>query len=612
MILGKILNNYVCNKLDLVIFLPPRRCIFTGLEEENESLSKKLASCIRDNKNLQEELSEAYRIKTQLADLHAAEVSKNIEASKQIKFFQNCVASAFAERDSSLIEAEKAKEQWETVSEKIEDYENQLRELKLRYSDEKELNSSLLIKIDKSNAQKNIFEEVISKFSEIRERTAGAADPISIEAKCSALLDDPPELWIFDAGGNHGRYIASLEEQIVTLRESIEGIQRKMRMGMDVEQYLRKKVRSLEKIHVRAENKFRRDLSMLREFFHHHRSAIVAILEEEKSVMLTTFDQVKENLSRVNVIDHPEEGKFDYSLEGTGDFPSSEKLSAEGKPVDQRRSDLLVSSKREEHPAEREPLSPELLNQAMKEKVEALLLLSQEEERHLLERDLNAALGKRIEDLQRSLAQVTNEKVQALIDLAHLKQECQLLKQTSSASGKDKNTPSITVQEKGETLKGMLKKTYLRRWVGRGDIAGEKIHLSPDSARLQAENAALRESMAGVDQLASSVRNLRLSLLKVLGEARSGVPAETLALSLEMLFQEVDRVRSSLRCNLPVSWSGGVDDTQVESLIKTSGNEDVDLSAAVGSEMVDLLVLAVELARDYVLATSFYQTSTAS
>lgn len=34
-----------------------------GLEQEIENLKNKLASCTRENKNLQEELSEAYSIK---------------------------------------------------------------------------------------------------------------------------------------------------------------------------------------------------------------------------------------------------------------------------------------------------------------------------------------------------------------------------------------------------------------------------------------------------------------------------------------------------------------------------------------------------------------------
>ncbi|CAL5371727.1 unnamed protein product [Camellia sinensis] len=65
-----------------------------GLEQEIESLKEKSTACTREKLNLQEELSEAYRIK----------VSKNMEAEKQVKFFQGCVASAFAERDHSIME----------------------------------------------------------------------------------------------------------------------------------------------------------------------------------------------------------------------------------------------------------------------------------------------------------------------------------------------------------------------------------------------------------------------------------------------------------------------------------------------------------------------------
>lgn len=37
----------------------------------------------------------------------------------------------------------------------------------------------------------------------------------------------------------------------------------------------------------------------------------------------------------------------------------------------------------------------------------ALLLLSQQEERHLLEKNINAALQKKVDELQRNLLQVT-------------------------------------------------------------------------------------------------------------------------------------------------------------------------------------------------------------
>lgn len=35
-------------------------------------------------------------------------IFQNMEAEKQVKFFQNCVAAAFAERDQSIIEVEQS------------------------------------------------------------------------------------------------------------------------------------------------------------------------------------------------------------------------------------------------------------------------------------------------------------------------------------------------------------------------------------------------------------------------------------------------------------------------------------------------------------------------
>jgi chromosome segregation ATPase len=74
-----------------------------ALEQDIENLQKKLGGCLRENQNLQEELAEAYRIKSQLAELHGAELSKNKELEKQVRFFQSSVAQAFAERDNSLM-----------------------------------------------------------------------------------------------------------------------------------------------------------------------------------------------------------------------------------------------------------------------------------------------------------------------------------------------------------------------------------------------------------------------------------------------------------------------------------------------------------------------------
>ncbi|CAA6653559.1 unnamed protein product [Spirodela intermedia] len=579
-----------------------------GSEEENENLRKKLAACVRDNKNLQEELSEAYRIKGQLADLHAAAVSKNMEVEKQIKFFQSCVASAFAERDSSIIEAEKAKEQWETLSEKLCDYGNRLQELQSSYDGEKKLNSTLQVEMEKLKEQNKIFEEVISKFSEIRESATGCSDSKPLEVKCSTLLNDPSEIWIFGSNGKHGHsnYIASLEEQVATLRESVDSLQKKMRMGMDIERYLRGRVRSLEKKQVQAEDKFRHSLSTLREFLNQQRCSIMTILEEESIEMRSILVELQEEMRLVHMKNDLEslvptaEEKCNNSEEGTADITSDADYNVMVK--DPSVHDISIYRE----------CSSDVLAQVLREKVETLLLLSQEEERHLLERDLNVALQKRIEDLQRSLVQVTSEKVQALVSLAQLKQEYHLLQVNSGGGTKD-----FAVQERGERLKNLLKRTYLGRWVGRSDRQSEaglttmadgsdpshqKTDHSLDLTRLKAENAALREGIANVDQLASSICRLRLSLLKVIDEARSAAPAEeSLAVALDGILREADSVKMVLRSALPISWSAVVEDSQPTVLAEASRSEEVDPTAAVGSEMVELLVLAAELTRDYIV-----------
>lgn len=95
-----------------------------GLEQEIETSKQKLAATVRNNHNLQEELSEVYRIKSQLADLHKSELEKNYEAEQQIKFFQSQVAAAFSERDRAIMEVERAYQEEESMSDKLNEFQN--------------------------------------------------------------------------------------------------------------------------------------------------------------------------------------------------------------------------------------------------------------------------------------------------------------------------------------------------------------------------------------------------------------------------------------------------------------------------------------------------------
>ncbi|MED6119149.1 hypothetical protein PIB30_009251 [Stylosanthes scabra] len=169
-----------------------------GLEQEIESLKKKLAACTRDNLNLQEELSEAYRIKSQLADLYNAETSKNMEAEKQVKFFQGCVAAAFSERDQAIIEAEKAKEKEETMSQQINGIHKRMEELASNCLKMKEFNDALQIDLSKQIELSVNFKNVVNKFIQIRQGSLEEFEDTDWDDKCAFLLHDPDELWSFN------------------------------------------------------------------------------------------------------------------------------------------------------------------------------------------------------------------------------------------------------------------------------------------------------------------------------------------------------------------------------------------------------------------------------
>jgi regulator of replication initiation timing len=75
-----------------------------GLEQELETSKQKVALLTRENQNLQEELSEAYRLKSRLAEVFKAAVEKNSQVEKEVKYYQGEVAAALAARDKAIVE----------------------------------------------------------------------------------------------------------------------------------------------------------------------------------------------------------------------------------------------------------------------------------------------------------------------------------------------------------------------------------------------------------------------------------------------------------------------------------------------------------------------------
>uniref|UniRef100_A0A804RBI4 Myosin heavy chain-related n=1 Tax=Zea mays TaxID=4577 RepID=A0A804RBI4_MAIZE len=535
-----------------------------ALEQDIENLQKKLGGCLRENQNLQEELAEAYRIKSQLAELHGAALSKNKDLEKQVRFFQSSVAQAFAERDSSLMECEKAKEREEAVSRKFADFE---------------------------------------------ERDSGCSSSLTIEEKCSILLGDSADNWSFssDGGTSTLKYIASLEEEKESLKAKISKLQSNLRMGLEIEQHLQRNARILEKRQALYDGFLRNGLSELQKFYTCQKAEIMKILEEESLRLMKVVAEIQDKLTEIcintEVSDHPAD-EIQCCDSSCKDVHVTKDIS----PSTCRKSD---------YPADLNSVSfdeSKALAQALQEKMEALMLFSQEQERYLLEKQRDLIV---IEELQKNLSQVKDEKVKVLMELTKLKEQYLLLKGSAVKEGHDTGDSSklIPGHDQQGMLKTMLKRTSLRHWmrkesntIGHGSSDGNdhtvcKEH-SVDVARLRVENAMLLEGVGTVEHLTSSVHRLHIVLLKAYDDIKSADPLESTFEALNSLITEANLMKTALNVVLPVSWSGDSSDAiKYEAMCDPSDSPKsksgkVDPLSSAGMEMVELLILAAEILKE--------------
>ncbi|KAM1003002.1 hypothetical protein FF1_003320 [Malus domestica] len=577
-----------------------------GLEQEIENLKKKLAACTRDYVNLQEELSEAYRIKGQLADLHSAEVAKNVEAEKQLKFFQGCVAAAFAERDHSIMEAEKAREKEDLMSNKLGDIEKRLEEHTADFSKQKKLSEKLQSDLAIQELQIEAFKKVIDKFYEIRQQSPEGCEDTSWDRKCACLLHDPAEWWCFKDAST-SKYISALEEELERMRKSVDNLQNRQRMGLEIENHLKRRVGELEKKKILTYKMIKHEITELHHYHSQQRVLIMNLLNEGKASFKTIIDAIKENSRQIDATRLEKVHKntdADPHLVSKNSGPDSSKF------VAVRGND-----------------SSEVLAQALQDKVSTLLLLSQQEERHLLDRNVNAALERKIEELHRNLQQVTNEKVKALMEFAQLKQDYHQLKERMGQETNRENLPAeigerkVVTHERDGRLKSLLKKTYLSRWVGNVDFRGHeaagglnvegnlsgKGSNSMEFARMKIEIATLQESMGSMEHLTTTVHRLRLSLSKAKELVTSGSRAvASLSETVNGIINEAKLVKTALSSSLPISWSADEDvGVNGQSVSNEPGHaygqpshEKIDSVYAAGFEMVELLILAAQILKD--------------
>ncbi|KAK6159204.1 hypothetical protein DH2020_006518 [Rehmannia glutinosa] len=652
-----------------------------GLEQEIENLKKKLATCTRENQNLQEELSEAYLI-------------KNVEAEKQLKFFQGCVAAAFAERDNAILEAEKAKEKVELMPQELNESKRRVEELTNELLEEKGLTRSLRIDLEKHERQNKIFKEVIDKFYQIRQCSLENFTDASWDEKCECLLHDSDEMWRFqnDEDTSTSNYILCfpyivafcfrLASKMWSTKESSRTIVLNAKCymeklayllsnfpfeGLEIETHLKKKVSDLKKKKILSEEKIKKQISALQ---HHHsqfRIDITNLLDEGYSELKSINDAVVEKIRQLEL---SRECNLESSVIQDEELHESEckdvHISADSSPASIIKACSLLCCvltcvclsmshycyslyillptplqllgwgscgtglvhiifyvllgpriwmRKSNDPGLPTKSAPETgdtseaLALALQEKVGALLLLSQQEERHLLERNVNAALQKKVEELQRNLLQVTNEKVKALMELAQLKQEQYALhEQINQEKTQGKQSGEIgerkNAQEKDGKLKNLLKRTYLTRWVGGSDGSDAdyeqpKHHM--DFARMKIENATLKESLESMEHLLSSVRRLRISLFKVKDSAEAKSENTSCFETLGRIMAEANLVKTALGSSLPISWSAEIDRSyDIKDGGLDSGYDKVDFVSAAGFEMVELLIFAAQLLKDQI------------
>ncbi|XP_062215283.1 uncharacterized protein LOC133915904 isoform X2 [Phragmites australis] len=557
-----------------------------ALEQDIESLQEKLGGCLRENQNLLEELAEAYRVKSQLAELHGAELSKNKDLEKQVRFFQSSVAQAFAERDNSLMECEKAKEREEAVLKKFADFEERTREYQSAIDDQKHLNDGLQRELTELKAQTESSLKVILKFYELRSRDCECPLNISFEEKCSILLDDSADNWSFssDGGASTLKYIASLEEEKESLKAKIAKLQSNLKMGLEIEQHLQRNARILEKRQALYEDFLRNGLSELQKFYEYRRAEIMKILEEESSRLSTVVAEIQDKLSEICINTEVSENPVD-----------------EMQCCDSSCKDVHVTT----------DISP---NTSTSPKMEVLMLFSQEQERYLLEKQRNQI---DIEDLQKNLSQVKDEKVRVLMELAKLKEEYLLLKGSAvkEGHGTGGSLKVIPGHDQQGLLKTVLKRTSLSHWmrkdsssIGHGSSCGNdhtvfKEH-SVDVARLKVENATLLESVGTVECLTSSVHRLHVVLRKAYDDVKSASSLESTYEALNSIITEANLMKTALSVVLPVSCSGDSSGAiTYEALYDPSDSpksksEKVDPLSSAGMEMVELLILAAEILKE--------------
>lgn len=403
----------------------------------------------------------------------------------------------------------------------------------------------------------------------------------------------------FQPGWRNLNFEASLEQENESLKAKISKLQSNLRMSFEIEHHLQRNARTLEKKQALSDDLMRNGLSALQKVYTYQRAEIMKILEEELLLLSTAVNEIQDKLTQIcinaEIMGNPV-GKMQCCDSSCKDVHVTMDIGPETIPkgdVPTGYSTTFDDSK--------------ALAQTLQEKMEALMLFSQEQERYLLEKQKNQAI---IEDLEKNLSQVKDEKVKVLMELAKLK-EAYLLKCSSTANDGHGivDTPKITSgHDQQGMLKTILNRTSLRQWIKKENNTGHESSggndqtvcrgCSVDLSRMKVENATLLESVATMERLTSLVHRLHRVLMKVYDDVKSGCSSESSYEALSSLITEANLMRTALGVVLPVSWSGDSSGGITSDSPKSSKSEKVDPLGSASMEMLELLILAADILRE--------------
>lgn len=374
-----------------------------------------------------------------------------------------------------------------------------------------------------------------------------------------------------------------MQEEVETLRSDL---QNKMQMGWEIEKHLKSRVSDLEQKRILSDRLILERISSIREFHSQQKTYILKLLDDEKNFLQSIVTSIRGKIEELPKDIH------------------SAKVTDSSMPNVFRTVD-----------------SSEALSQALQEKVSALLLLSQQEERHLSEKNVQAALQGTLEELQRTLQLATQEKVNALLELAEVKKEYQLLLEKTTEEGSLLISPvdrRINAFGRDGRIKNFLKRTTLKRWLGteenppgvtypnmelEGSMNRGSNHNIND-ARLRIEIATLNESMQNLERLTSDIRKLRVSLIQAKHTRSSKGSSSGTTKVLDEIIREAETIKTALSAALPLSWSGEGDVASSDIIIAENSNhgdsivDKMDSVSAAGIEMVALLILAAQIMKE--------------